>query len=313
MKPFFLIFFSFLPYFSFALDENAENERDRLSQENLAINLKEESAYRAAHKDWSTSQDYLRFQIQQTYNQYFQRKKMYEDLCLKFNSYCNIMGDSHVRTRDDTIERLKLNFQLLKKVRDNQITRDDSRRFSEEFYIKQLMKECQEFKSLCKLFEEKKLAYKKAYSKDFDPSSVINVVPMDFGNQIDVENIKYESDVTAKIQLEDKKTLEAPIDTRNYDPDTCEWVEDLPRRIVKGPGCNVGGATLCVGFVICKQKVGEGKFVRMSTCGSENCGTDDAKACTKQKGYGSSKPTDETKHTVSGRAKEMMSSKGKVE
>lgn len=87
--------------------------------------------------------------------------------------------------------------------------------------------------------------------------------------------------------------------SKNYKPESCVWASDLPRRIVKGPGCNTEGTKICVGYVVCDAKVGEGKFIRMSTCGASNCGESKAVECTKQQGYSSSKPKDESKESVS--------------
>lgn len=68
-----------------------------------------------------------------------------------------------------------------------------------------------------------------------------------------------------------------------FDPDECEWVESLPRKIHEAPGCGRGSAKVCVGYVACKLKNGEGKFIRASTCDPDHCGSSpsDASACTK--------------------------------
>lgn len=96
---------------------------------------------------------------------------------------------------------------------------------------------------------------------------------------------------------------------RNYNAETCKWVSDMPRRIVVGPGC--GGKSksrMCVGYVVCEQKNGGGKFVRQSTCGADKCGEGDAVKCTKDQYYFSTKPADETQQFVSPRLKQIMSS-----
>lgn len=96
---------------------------------------------------------------------------------------------------------------------------------------------------------------------------------------------------------------------RNYKAETCKWVNDLPRKIVVGPGC--GGKSksrICTGYVVCEQKVGGGKFVRQSTCAADKCGENDAVACTRDQFYFSSKPSDEEKQFVSPKLKEILSS-----
>lgn len=96
---------------------------------------------------------------------------------------------------------------------------------------------------------------------------------------------------------------------RNYKAETCEWVSDLPRKIVYGPACGRSANRICTGYVVCEQKVGGGKFVRMSTCGPENCGgtKQDAINCTKQQNYFSRRPRDEAKHFASPKLKKVLS------
>lgn len=75
----------------------------------------------------------------------------------------------------------------------------------------------------------------------------------------------------------------------NFDEDSCEWVEDMPRRIHEAPGCGRGRSTkICVGYVVCNRTDAAGgvdapKFIRASTCSEENCG--DATACTKDRHF----------------------------
>lgn len=83
---------------------------------------------------------------------------------------------------------------------------------------------------------------------------------------------------------------------RNYDPESCEWVPDMPRRILQGPSCGRTPSRICSGYVICNLREGEGRFIRMSTCSPELCGQGDAKACTKDRRYFSSRPTGETRN-----------------
>lgn len=97
---------------------------------------------------------------------------------------------------------------------------------------------------------------------------------------------------------------------RNYKAETCKWVSDLPRKIVNGPGC--GGKSrskMCTGYVVCEQKTGGGKFIRMSTCGADKCGSsdEDAVRCTKDMGYFSQKPASESKLFMSPRLKSILS------
>lgn len=83
---------------------------------------------------------------------------------------------------------------------------------------------------------------------------------------------------------------------RNYDPESCEWVPDMPRRILQGPACGRTPSRICSGYVICNLREGEGRFIRMSSCSPELCGQGDAKSCTKDRRYFSSKPSDETRN-----------------
>lgn len=97
---------------------------------------------------------------------------------------------------------------------------------------------------------------------------------------------------------------------RNYKAETCRWVTDLPRKIVNGPGCSSKGRSLiCTGYVVCEQKEGGGKFIRMSTCGADKCGgsDEDAVRCTKDQRYFSQKPSGETKLFMTPRVKKILS------
>lgn len=96
---------------------------------------------------------------------------------------------------------------------------------------------------------------------------------------------------------------------RNYKSVTCKWVNDLPRKIVNGPGCNSRSRSrMCTGYVVCEQKEGGGKFVRMSTCRAQYCGgsDEDAVRCTKDMAYFSEKPPGETKMFVTPRVKNLL-------
>jgi hypothetical protein len=100
---------------------------------------------------------------------------------------------------------------------------------------------------------------------------------------------------------------------RNYNPTTCKWVTDLPRRIVSAPGCNSTSRTrVCTGYVICDQLEGEGRFIRMSTCRPQYCGPGDQNAvnCTKDLSYFSQKPPQEGREFLSPRLKNILSGQG---
>jgi hypothetical protein len=97
---------------------------------------------------------------------------------------------------------------------------------------------------------------------------------------------------------------------RNYDPSSCKWVADLPRRIVNAPGCNSTSRTrVCTGYVICNQLEGGGRFIRMSTCRPQFCGAGDQNAanCTKDLSYFSQKPPEEQREFLSPRLKNILS------
>lgn len=97
---------------------------------------------------------------------------------------------------------------------------------------------------------------------------------------------------------------------RNYKAETCKWVTDLPRKVVNGPGCGPRSRSrICTGYVICEQKTGGGKFIRMSTCGADKCGSsdEDAVRCTKDMGYYSQKPAGESKLFMSPKLKRILS------
>ncbi|MFP5387279.1 MAG: hypothetical protein ACLGHN_14470 [Bacteriovoracia bacterium] len=116
----------------------------------------------------------------------------------------------------------------------------------------------------------------------------------------------------------DKAPVEKPVTTdsddeknpRNFKSDTCKWVTDLPKKIVNGPGCSLNSRSrICTGYVICDQKSGGGKFIRMSTCRPDFCGNTqrDAINCTQDKRYFSEKPWGEEKMFMSPKLKEILS------
>jgi hypothetical protein len=94
----------------------------------------------------------------------------------------------------------------------------------------------------------------------------------------------------------------------NYVPESCKWVPDMPRKLVYGPSCG-SNKPICTGYVSCDRKNGGGVFVRLSTCGAENCSESRAVECTKQRYYFSRNPADETKVLPSGEAKRVLESK----
>jgi hypothetical protein len=130
-----------------------------------------------------------------------------------------------------------------------------------------------------------------------------------------VAEAKKEVRVEPKAVAEKKEVAKAEgnedeLSPRNYRPDTCRWVEDLPRRIVNGPGCTSRGRSrICTGYVICDQIEGGGKFIRMSTCSTDKCGASDGDAvrCTKDQGYFSEKPASEHKQFMSPKLKKILS------
>lgn len=103
-----------------------------------------------------------------------------------------------------------------------------------------------------------------------------------------------------------KKSHEDP---KNYIAETCEWVEDIPRRIIKAPTtCGRKPVSICTGHVVCKQKVGDASLIRLTTCSDDLCGKDDAVACTKDDNYSSRKPNEVESNGVSGEIKNLIKS-----
>jgi hypothetical protein len=131
------------------------------------------------------------------------------------------------------------------------------------------------------------------------PESIIQVDPAVIKKEIK-EEIKKSEEVVAE-------------STRNYKPETCVWAEDIPRKIVMGKSCSAEGSRICVGYVVCEQKVGGGKFTRMSTCSEGLCGDADAAACTREGGYGSFKPKPKNAEFVSKKIQDVLKSSAKGE
>lgn len=115
-----------------------------------------------------------------------------------------------------------------------------------------------------------------------------------------------------KVEEENKEELDKFNDEefpKNYDPKTCEWVEDMPRKIVYGPSfCSRQAVQICTGYVVCDRKQGGGKFIRMSSCSPKNCdrSKESAIACTLEQAYYSRRPEDERNHFVSPELKKVL-------
>jgi hypothetical protein len=137
------------------------------------------------------------------------------------------------------------------------------------------------------------------WAKSKECKTLLEEDKLAFTPQIETRDVASEE----PLENEDEKS------PRNYKAETCEWVSDLPRKIVYGPACGRSANRICTGYVVCEQKVGGGKFVRMSTCGPENCGgtKQDAINCTKQQNYFSRRPMDEAKHFASPKLKKILS------
>lgn len=108
-----------------------------------------------------------------------------------------------------------------------------------------------------------------------------------------------ESKVSAQESLEDLRS--------NYKPDTCKWVEDMPRKVHRAPGCSRSGVQVCVGYVVCEQAKSEAKFVRTATCRPERCGEDDVVSCVNDELYTSVKAKDEDRNYMSERFMNLLS------
>jgi hypothetical protein len=86
------------------------------------------------------------------------------------------------------------------------------------------------------------------------------------------------------------KFYDTDIEFKDFDPKTCQWFSDLPRRIIRGAVKSCQGnkrAEACVGYVVCERKEDNSKFVRQSTCSKNNCTEDRAVACTVEKNFSS--------------------------
>lgn len=148
-----------------------------------------------------------------------------------------------------------------------------------------------------------------------EPNSEVKEGPKKGPTDEEKAKAKAEEEKAAQLKAEAAKKLaeeaeenEDEKSPRNYDPETCEWAKDLPRRVVYGPSCGKNMTRICTGHVVCNQKFGGAKFVRMSTCGPEHCGGSarDAINCTKQNGYFSRKAKDESKEFMSQKVKKVI-------
>lgn len=102
---------------------------------------------------------------------------------------------------------------------------------------------------------------------------------------------------------------EALADTfASYDPDSCQWATDLPRKVHSThSGCNRNGTTsICVGYVVCNVRSGQGQFVRTATCGADKCGASEAKECVKDRSAYSRKPEDVPTKYMSDRVRSLI-------
>lgn len=133
--------------------------------------------------------------------------------------------------------------------------------------------------------------------------------------QFDQAVLRLEQDKVAEINKKNATASPTPAgppipqltaEEKNYKPETCVWSNDIPKRLVFGPGCKDSQKRICVGYVICDQKDPAGKFVRMSTCSQANCADDKAVECTKENGYGSRKPDDKANISVSSTVQAIM-------
>lgn len=277
-------------------DDKASKEMDRIRKANLNLRQEESDGFKKNHPNYASSKEYVAFKIKQENDTFNSDLEMYQDLCQRFNSYCDSVEriKERERSRDYNIEVHKLNYQSADKVNSGKMKETESDRLRDLIYLQFLSNECSEFKHLCDVLDKEKGEYKTKYSREYDSNEIVKVEEMSLNENKKEETVK-----------DNTPTYNG----RNYKPDSCVWAEDLPRRIVEGPGCNKAGNRLCVGFVVCEQKVGGAKFVRMSTCSSEHCVDGGAVACTKQMGYGSRRPEDVTKATVSDPIKDILSNK----
>lgn len=90
----------------------------------------------------------------------------------------------------------------------------------------------------------------------------------------------------------------------SYDPASCQWTADLPRKLHSAPGCTRSSTNqICVGYVVCNARTGGGKFVRTATCGADKCGSSEAVACVNDRAHYSAKPEESVGRYMSDRVR----------
>jgi hypothetical protein len=294
----------------FAQETPSSLERKRISSENLKRRQQEEDNYQKSHKNWAYTPGYLAFQEKMINQEFEDDKKLDQQICDKYKgSNCIFVDDSHKQANERekvySIGRVKLENQLFHLKQSKKIQESERDRRVDADWLDYLKRECEEFKSkgLCITFEANKKKYKAKYNTEYTATKKQEV---NGSGVVDKEHTKTNEALVVK------KEEESTQDPLNYKPETCVWSDDIPRKIVTGPDCSKAGSKICVGYVVCEQKEGQGRFVRMSTCSSSNCGELDAADCTKQGGYGSRHPKDEDKETVTNRLKDVMTTPGKV-
>lgn len=124
--------------------------------------------------------------------------------------------------------------------------------------------------------------------------------------QAEPEQIQDSANVPNQASSDNSSPDEQESNPRNYNPESCEWVADMPRRIAQGPSCGRTPSQICTGYVICNLREGEGRFIRMSTCSPELCGQGDAKSCTKDRRFFSSRPSGETRNFMDRRLRDVI-------
>ncbi len=98
-------------------------------------------------------------------------------------------------------------------------------------------------------------------------------------------------------------TQEGPDTFASYNPATCVWAADLPRKLHTAPGCTRSTTNqICVGYVVCDDKAGTGKFVRTATCGGDKCGSSPV-ACVNDRSFYSRPPEENVGKYMSDRVK----------
>jgi len=295
MKYFILLLVCFTLSQARAVDNPASLEFKQLMDKELKDRQAAEDEYHKNHPNYAYTVPYLEFQITAKRKMWDDRIKISQDLCTKFKTYCQDEAEvkKEIRHSEHYVNLIKDRYNSYHLREAGKITKEEGDRLHEAKHMHFLQSECNSpynIEASCKGVEEYKLKYKTKFGKDYDPNEKFPelVYP-------DAEVNPKTEEVKTEVKEEPKEEV---VDPRNYNSSTCVWASDMPRRIVQGPGCSTAGNQVCVGYVVCEQKTGGGKFIRMSTCGDENCGEGDAVACTKQGGYSSRKPKDETKNTV---------------